>query len=247
MRGQIPIDPQKIATLIDLYVSGLSGPETASATGLSVPTVMKYVRLAGVERDKSLKLPTWSRMKTADGWRLTAKINGKTKSRWEHRVVMEEHLGRTLERAEYVHHKDRDVYNNDLGNLYVSTSSSRPWMLPVRTCTRCKEEKSYPESFNKVGAVCVACTTTRQYLNTLMHTYGFSQMESELILHKARTEGCEMCGERCATGRRLAFDHDKETGKFRGLLCQGCNTALGKLNHDPQLLRMAIRYLDKSA
>ncbi len=41
----------------------------------------------------------------------------------------------------------------------------------------------------------------------------------------------------------LAVDHDHETMKIRGLLCHGCNIALGHFKDDPALLRAAIDYL----
>lgn len=38
---------------------------------------------------------------------------------------------------------------------------------------------------------------------------------------------CAICKQVDVTGRRLAVDHDHETGKIRGLLCSSCNTKLG--------------------
>jgi hypothetical protein len=55
---------------------------------------------------------------------------------------------------------------------------------------------------------------------------------------------CAICGEECATNRRLAVDHDHATGKIRGLLCQACNTSLGKFKDSPALLRRAANYLE---
>lgn len=46
--------------------------------------------------------------------------------------------------------------------------------------------------------------------------------------------------------RRLAVDHDSShpIGLIRGLLCSKCNRGIGMFNHDPRILREAIRYLN---
>jgi hypothetical protein len=41
----------------------------------------------------------------------------------------------------------------------------------------------------------------------------------------------------------VVLDHDRVTGKFRGWLCQECNSGLGKLGDDIAGLRRAIAYL----
>lgn len=56
---------------------------------------------------------------------------------------------------------------------------------------------------------------------------------------------------RCAICRRpfpgrIAIDHCHITMVVRGLLCTSCNTALGKFGDDPEVLRRAIAYLEKS-
>lgn len=43
--------------------------------------------------------------------------------------------------------------------------------------------------------------------------------------------------------KRLAVDHDHESGKARSLLCTTCNTALGHLEDRVDLLEAAISYL----
>ena len=57
---------------------------------------------------------------------------------------------------------------------------------------------------------------------------------------------CELCGEPNRSGRRLQFDHDHETGEFRGWLCWRCNATLGKVNDDIELLEKMIIYLARS-
>lgn len=44
---------------------------------------------------------------------------------------------------------------------------------------------------------------------------------------------------------RLCVDHDHKTGVVRGLLCSGCNAALGLLKEDTNLLRRAADYLEQ--
>ena len=44
---------------------------------------------------------------------------------------------------------------------------------------------------------------------------------------------------------RIAIDHDHRTGRVRGLLCTSCNTGIGKLGDDPELLLRAISYLSQ--
>lgn len=55
--------------------------------------------------------------------------------------------------------------------------------------------------------------------------------------------GCKIC--RRSDGP-LHVDHCHTTGKVRGLLCIPCNRALGYMKDDPDLLRSAADYLDRS-
>jgi hypothetical protein len=41
----------------------------------------------------------------------------------EHRLIVEQSIGRYLLPSEHVHHKDEDKTNNDISNLEVSTNS----------------------------------------------------------------------------------------------------------------------------
>ena len=52
---------------------------------------------------------------------------------------------------------------------------------------------------------------------------------------------CEVCG----SDVKLCIDHNHETGEIRGILCGGCNTALGMAGDDPDRLRALATYLDE--
>ena len=47
----------------------------------------------------------------------------------------------------------------------------------------------------------------------------------------------------CCEPKRLDVDHDKHTGRVRGLLCRQCNMALGLFKDNCNFLKKAIEYL----
>ena len=53
------------------------------------------------------------------------------------------------------------------------------------------------------------------------------------------SEFCELCGEKA----RTVYDHDHDTGSFRGWLCDRCNRTLGQVHDDIELLGKMIAYL----
>lgn len=55
---------------------------------------------------------------------------------------------------------------------------------------------------------------------------------------------CECCGK-SALLDGLCLDHDHVTGKFRGWLCNFCNTAIGKLGDSLDGVKRAVAYLEK--
>jgi hypothetical protein len=75
----------------------------------------------------------------------------------------------------------------------------------------------------------------------LRRTFGITQADYEAILEMQRG-GCAICGKE--PGKiSLHVDHDHESGEVRGLLCVGCNNALGQFHDDLQLLARASDYL----
>jgi len=75
-----------------------------------------------------------------------------------------------------------------------------------------------------------------------LNTYGLTEEEYETLL--ADSDGtCDICGGVNANGRQLSLDHDHKTGKPRGFLCHRCNSAIGLLGDDADLLATAAQYI----
>ena len=129
----------------------------------------------------------------------------------------------------------------------------RPRIDPDRVekrCSKCGETK--PRSgFHKNRAqpdglanYCKPCARAnekqwRDRGGHLMGRYGLTpEMYREMF---ERQEGlCALCELRPIAH----IDHDHETGRVRGLLCQECNTGLGKLGDSADALRRALAYVE---
>jgi hypothetical protein len=82
--------------------------------------------------------------------------------------------------------------------------------------------------------------------SALVSAYGITLEQMEEMI-AAQDGVCPIClqilnpmgkGRACA-----AVDHDHDTGKVRGILCQSCNAALGSLGDSPDALKRAFKYL----
>lgn len=58
-------------------------------------------------------------------------VDGVTETQLQHRLVMEEHIGRPLLKHENVHHKNGDRVDNRLENLEIWNTSQHPGQRPV--------------------------------------------------------------------------------------------------------------------
>jgi hypothetical protein len=79
--------------------------------------------------------------------------------------------------------------------------------------------------------------------------FGISQAEYS-DLYESQNGVCAICrnpetATRNGVVRALAVDHCHSSGRIRGLLCSNCNTGIGKLKDDPNVIRRAAEYLDK--
>jgi hypothetical protein len=132
----------------------------------------------------------------------------------------------------------------------------------TKVCTKCKTEKPIDEFRQAKGyrggrdTHCKVCTNaaikdyrvrnvekTRKSNSErqLKKNYGITFDEYDKMLER-QGGVCATCGKP-PNGRRLHVDHDHRTGKIRGLLCHGCNVALGSVDDNPSILQRLIEYL----
>ena len=86
----------------------------------------------------------------------------------------------------------------------------------------------------------------------LKHRYGLTDEEVDFLIAE-QGGNCAICGKppsdentRAHWNGKLCVDHDHETGKVRGLLCNDCNLAVG-YGKTPAILRAAAAYLEAHA
>jgi hypothetical protein len=78
--------------------------------------------------------------------------------------------------------------------------------------------------------------------------FGLSPIAFQQMVEE-QGDRCFLCtkperGHRNGVRKALAVDHNRTTGSIRKLLCSKCNTAIGLLNEDTELLAQVIHYLD---
>lgn len=86
--------------------------------------------------------------------------------------------------------------------------------------------------------------TAGRHAEHIARTYGITAEEYAAI-YEYQGGTCAICGRAKGTTRRLAVDHDHDSGYVRGLLCKPCNRyVLGHLRDDTEALQRGIDYLN---
>lgn len=118
---------------------------------------------------------------------------------------------------------------NDIAKFYVDNKGRRTNKL----CKTCHKQKSKERWHNRSP---IDRWASRSY------KYGVTK-EFLVALHEKQEGKCAICGEIPNTERGLHVDHCHTTKAVRGLLCHGCNTGIGALKEDAEILSNAIKYL----
>jgi len=101
------------------------------------------------------------------------------------------------------------------------------------------EIKSYQAQYRKTDS----CKNSK-----LKHNYGITlDQYNQMVIDQ--DDKCLICLCNFSTtdkSRKANIDHCHKTNKVRGILCHKCNTGIGLLNDNPDILKKAVIYLESS-
>ena len=136
-----------------------------------------------------------------------------------------------------------------------------------KRCTKCSEYKDF-NKFDKrkaskdgLTSQCTVCLRVKAMkvrkdnpestrANNLKNRFDMTIEQYNIIFLKQKGK-CRICNnaetmvDQKGTIKWLSCDHNHNTGKVRGLLCNACNTGIGKMGDSIKVLESAIKYLKK--
>jgi len=133
--AQRPLDLRKVNQIYELFEAGSMISEIVVRVGTNRESVRKYLLKRYTPKQKRRTVLTNFRQpkgKNSPNWKGGREITkagyvrlwiSRTERVMEHRLVMEEHLGRKLSRDEVVHHINGNNADNRLVNLQLTTLS----------------------------------------------------------------------------------------------------------------------------
>lgn len=127
-----------------------------------------------------------------------------------------------------------------------------------KECMRILEKKKYGENdefrWSKLSKQAIKLRTDPEHKARhqesqrrwhLKSNYGLTTEAFDAMV-ASQGGGCAICGIKPETGvpkTRMVVDHCHKTNTVRGILCNLCNTAIGKFHDNVSKLESAIRYL----
>lgn len=124
----------------------------------------------------------------------------------------------------------------------VAIKPASVWPAGRRWCSGCR---FYCPLWYCTGSRCKACASEATYDAHIRKSYGIDYT-FYLALYEAQGGACYICRKKPGK-RRLAVDHNHETGEVRGLLCagseRGCNVILGDIRDNIDTAKRIVAYL----
>ena len=136
--------------------------------------------------------------------------------------------------------------------------------MACKVCSKCgiilTKDTMYPSDYNKNKGQCKHCRYKASRKNTIKNKdrdriyhrhwkrkkkigphYDALKADKLYIVQKGK---CAICGvKESDLNRSLRLDHDHQTGKIRGFLCDRCNVVLGLCQDNVEIFTFMICYL----
>lgn len=144
--------------------------------------------------------------------------------------------------------------------LQDARSHGTPELKRCRQCNEVKPSEMFTTDTSSRDGLffrCVECNRASMHERYHKHkherpwlerhlrlTYGITVDQYNEMLD-AQGGACAICGSTDHGSKNWHVDHDHETGAVRGILCHGCNHALGGAHDNPDTLIAAAKYLWK--
>ena len=125
----------------------------------------------------------------------------------------------------------------------------------MKTCRECRRElsescfhkRTYSSGNTGLQGICKECSSTirKRYWKPHSSIRLKLKLTVEEVEQIIKPQKCAVCGT-TADKAKMCIDHCHDTKKVRGLLCHGCNTALGLMKDDVQNIIRLSQYLAKT-
>lgn len=143
---------------------------------------------------------------------------------------------------------------------YDKELMARPKVAPAtgkKRCCRCQKLKETGEfhararNADGLRSECKECTREQEHsyrnrypekerLRRMWQKYGLTEQEYHAMIDRQDAK-CAVCH---VDDERLVVDHCHATGLIRGLLCHGCNVAIGMFCDNPEAMQRAKEYVE---
>lgn len=140
-----------------------------------------------------------------------------------------------------------------LNNFTKNSKTKDGLKIWCKNCTKQYEKEYYMDMQNKYTRKKYKKDYDKKYYDVnflryrekqLLRLYGITLQQYNQMLAEQNCK-CAVCNKNELEVGTLCVDHDHENGKIRNLVCTPCNTALGLLKEDVEILDRAKLYLVK--
>lgn len=135
-----------------------------------------------------------------------------------------------------VYHKVHRKEENERTKIYYETNKEK-----IKAQMRAYRETN-KEKINAKKRTYYETNKEKVRASQIKYNYGLNLEQINKILIKQDYK-CAIC-DRSLIETRGCIDHDHKVKEVRGILCHQCNTGLGLLNENPELLRKAALYIE---